>query len=140
LDQKNASLMTSVTSFADCPNLQCVGELRCASRDLADMLSAYRVGGTLALPNLVSGCLTDATICMLDWIAGRSQPSDNVAKHLLTGRRGEEAAYIYLRRYGYTMVARNFRSPNRRGEIDLIGWHNDILCFVEVKTRTSAMT
>jgi putative endonuclease len=35
------------------------------------------------------------------------------------------------------MVARNFRSPNRRGEIDLIGWHNDILCFVEVKTRTS---
>ena len=35
------------------------------------------------------------------------------------------------------MVARNFRSPNRRGEIDLIGWHNDILCFVEVKTRTT---
>jgi putative endonuclease len=35
------------------------------------------------------------------------------------------------------MVARNFRSPNRRGEIDLIGWCEDILCFVEVKTRTS---
>ena len=35
------------------------------------------------------------------------------------------------------MVARNFRSPNRRGEIDLIGWHNDVLCFVEVKTRTT---
>jgi Holliday junction resolvase-like predicted endonuclease len=30
------------------------------------------------------------------------------------------------------MVARNFRSPNRRGEIDLIGWYNDTLCFVEV--------
>ena len=30
-----------------------------------------------------------------------------------------------------------FRSPNRRGEIDLIGWHENILCFVEVKTRTT---
>jgi putative endonuclease len=35
------------------------------------------------------------------------------------------------------MVARNFRLPNGRGEIDLIGWHNDTLCFVEVKTRTT---
>lgn len=35
------------------------------------------------------------------------------------------------------MVARNFRSPRRRGEIDLIGWHRDVLCFVEVKTRTT---
>ena len=35
------------------------------------------------------------------------------------------------------MVARNFRSPNRRGEIDLIGWDKDVLCFIEVKTRTT---
>src|SRR3989441_12257219 len=35
------------------------------------------------------------------------------------------------------MVARNFRSPRRRGEIDLIGWDKDVLCFVEVKTRTT---
>ena len=35
------------------------------------------------------------------------------------------------------MVARNFRSARRRGEIDLIGWDGEILCFVEVKTRTS---
>jgi putative endonuclease len=35
------------------------------------------------------------------------------------------------------MVARNFRVPTRRGEIDLIGWDRDTLCFVEVKTRTS---
>jgi putative endonuclease len=34
-------------------------------------------------------------------------------------------------------VARNFRSPRCRGEIDLIGWEQDVLCFVEVKTRTS---
>ena len=54
-----------------------------------------------------------------------------------TGRRGEEDAYFYLRRLGYVMVARNFRAPNRRGEIDLIGWQQDTLCFVEVKTRTT---
>lgn len=35
------------------------------------------------------------------------------------------------------MVARNFRSSHRRGEIDLIGWEKDILCFIEVKTRTT---
>jgi putative endonuclease len=35
------------------------------------------------------------------------------------------------------MVARNFRSPRCRGEIDLIGWDGDVICFVEVKTRTS---
>lgn len=57
--------------------------------------------------------------------------------HLLTGRRGEEEAYFFLRRNGYTVVARNYRSPRRRGEIDLIGWESDTLCFVEVKTRTT---
>ena len=54
-----------------------------------------------------------------------------------TGRRGEEAAYFHLRKLGYTMVARNFRSPRCRGEIDLIGWDDDVLCFIEVKTRTT---
>ncbi len=57
--------------------------------------------------------------------------------HQRTGRRGEEEAYFYLRRLGYVMVARNFRSPRRRGEIDLIGWDKEVLCFIEVKTRTT---
>ena len=34
-------------------------------------------------------------------------------------------------------MARNYRSARRRGEIDLIGWDRDVLCFIEVKTRTS---
>jgi putative endonuclease len=59
------------------------------------------------------------------------------SEHVITGRRGEEEAYFYLRRQGYVMVARNYRSRRRRGEIDLIGWDEDVLCFVEVKTRTS---
>ncbi|MGA9798889.1 MAG: YraN family protein [Terriglobales bacterium] len=86
---------------------------------------------------MFSGRFTHSPIRILDWIAGRALPPENLAEHLRTGRRGEEDAYFYLRRQGYTMVARNFRSPNRRGEIDLIGWHEDTLCFVEVKTRTT---
>ncbi len=35
------------------------------------------------------------------------------------------------------MVARNFRSARCRGEIDLIGWDADVLCFIEVKTQNS---
>ena len=34
------------------------------------------------------------------------------------------------------MVARNFRTARHHGEIDLIGWDKDVLCFIEVKTRT----
>ena len=57
-------------------------------------------------------------------------------EHQIT-RRGERDAYFYLRRRGYVMVARNFRSPLRRGEVDLIAWDGDVLCFIEVKTRTT---
>jgi len=57
--------------------------------------------------------------------------------HLRVGARGEEEAFFYLRKIGYTIVARNYRSPKYRGETDLIGWDHDMLCFIEVKTRTS---
>ncbi len=62
---------------------------------------------------------------------------DRSAPHLATGRRGEELAYFYLRERGYTITARNWRSPRRKGEIDLIGWEDGELVFIEVKTRTT---
>jgi putative endonuclease len=69
-------------------------------------------------------------------VAGCDNPERQPA-HLITGRRGEDDAYFYLRRQGYVMVARNWRSPRHRGELDLVGWDGDVLCFIEVKTRTT---
>lgn len=55
-----------------------------------------------------------------------------------TGRWGEDMAHRYLRAYGCTVVARNYRPPSGSGEIDIVVWHGDTLAFVEVKTRSSA--
>ncbi len=86
---------------------------------------------------MFAGRLTKATVRALDWLAVRTLPPEDLPAHQLTGRRGEEDSYFYLRRRGYTIIARNYRSPNHRGELDLVGWDHDVLCFVEVKTRTA---
>jgi putative endonuclease len=86
---------------------------------------------------MFAGRLTQATVRALDWLAARTLPPEDLPAHQLTGRRGEEDAYFYLRRRGYTIIARNYRSPNHRGELDLVGWDGDVLCIVEVKTRTA---
>ena len=79
----------------------------------------------------------ERTIGWLDQQAMRKAlPAKNTA-HLTTGLRGEDAAYFHLRRLNYTVIARRWRSPKLRGDIDLIGWDGEWLCFVEVKTRSS---
>ncbi len=84
-----------------------------------------------------AGHLTQATLRALDWLAAKTLAPEDIPGHLRTGRRGEEDAYFYLRRRGYTIIARNYRSPHHRGELDLVGWERDVLCFIEVKTRTT---
>jgi putative endonuclease len=80
---------------------------------------------------------TRSVVLSLDWLGARVLPPDEKPAHQRVGVRGEEDAYFYLRGLGYVMVARNYRTARCRGEIDLIGWDQDVLCFVEVKTRTS---
>jgi putative endonuclease len=81
--------------------------------------------------------LTQTLIRPLDWFISKTSLDKQTPAHQRTGRRGEEEAYFHLRRRGYLMVARNFRTARHHGEIDLIGWDKDVLCFIEVKTRTT---
>ena len=81
--------------------------------------------------------LTHKTIHLLDRVLQHTAVWAQIPEHQRTGRWGEEEAYFYLRKLGYVIVARNYRSARRRGEIDLIGWERDVLCFIEVKTRST---
>jgi putative endonuclease len=86
---------------------------------------------------MIPAVFTRSIIRALDAVARRTLPPDDRPVHLRTGFRGEEEAYFYLRRLGYIIVARNFRTPRCRGEIDLIAWDGDVLVFIEIKTRTT---
>jgi putative endonuclease len=63
------------------------------------------------------------------------------------GAYGERLAIAYLKQQGYRIVVTNYRAPIGRsrsgrqitGEIDIIAYDaTGTLCFIEVKTRTSA--
>ena len=86
---------------------------------------------------MFAGRITELITAALENAARRLGRAGTERPHLRTGREGEQEAYFFLRRQGYTMVARNWRSPARKGEIDLIGWDEGVLCFIEVKTRGS---
>ncbi len=51
------------------------------------------------------------------------------------GNRGEKIAANFLRKRGYRIIEKNYRS--RLGEIDIVARENDSVVFVEVKTRRS---
>lgn len=56
-------------------------------------------------------------------------------RHLVIGKSGEDLAADLLRKNGYKILARNYKT--KLGEIDIIARDKDVLCFVEVKSRCS---
>src|SRR5580658_1567427 len=71
---------------------------------------------------------------MLDWLKDKLKdwlPSQSHQDNL--GQRGENLAARYLRDNGFKIIARNLTCE--LGEIDIIARHEDLLVFVEVKTR-----
>jgi putative endonuclease len=77
------------------------------------------------------------SLAWLDWLARRRGRTPALPSHLLIGLEGEDAAYFYLRRKGYIVVARRWTAGNLRGDVDLIAWDGPLLCIVEVKSRTA---
>ena len=51
-----------------------------------------------------------------------------------TGLSGETAVASLLKKQGFSILAQNYRQ--RCGEIDLIATKGEVVCFVEVKTRS----
>ncbi len=70
-----------------------------------------------------------------DWL--RARLDRRLPQHLRDARRGEDLAYDYLRRRGYTIVARNYRPRDGKQELDLVAWDKEQLAVIEVKTRAS---
>lgn len=57
-----------------------------------------------------------------------------MAEHNITGVKGEELALEYLLKKGYILVEKSWRFKHK--EVDIIMKDEDVLVFVEVKTRS----
>jgi putative endonuclease len=51
------------------------------------------------------------------------------------GKRGEIEAVKYLKKQGYKIIDKNYRA--QKNEADIIAYENNVLVFIEVKTRTN---
>ncbi|MBI5510135.1 MAG: YraN family protein [Deltaproteobacteria bacterium] len=60
---------------------------------------------------------------------GETRPESRRAR----GSAAEELAASYLEDRGYRLIARNFRTAS--GEVDLIAFDGEVLCFIEVRSR-----
>ena len=58
-----------------------------------------------------------------------------IRNNVSIGKDGEDIAAGFLKKNGYRILKRNYRT--KLGEIDIIAREKDTLCFVEVKARSS---
>ncbi len=56
-------------------------------------------------------------------------------KRQATGKLGEKIAAEFLKKNGYEILEKNYRCSD--GEIDIIAKYQNILVFIEVRTRSS---
>ncbi len=53
------------------------------------------------------------------------------------GNQGEDAVTKWIIERGFTILARNYQT--RMGEVDIIATKGEVVAFIEVKTRKSAL-
>ena len=58
-----------------------------------------------------------------------------MAKHNELGKEGENIARMYLMQNEYEIIENNY--TYKKGEIDIIAQKDDLIIFIEVKTRQS---
>jgi putative endonuclease len=92
----------------------------------------------------MNGLVLDAqrsTLLAMQSLGRRLSRRKPLPAHLLLGERGEFEALFHLRRLGYLVIERRWRSPDHNGDLDLVAWDpatpQPTLCFIEVKTRSA---
>ncbi|WP_304036626.1 YraN family protein [Mesonia mobilis] len=58
-----------------------------------------------------------------------------MAQHNELGKKGEQLAVDFLQQKGFTILERNYRF--QKAEVDIIVQKEDLICAVEVKTRST---
>jgi putative endonuclease len=86
---------------------------------------AHRIKRILRAPYVYFGAILDRWYEELPWRKG-----------IPAGRRGEQIAARHLKRWGYLILARNYRAAG--AEIDLVALEDSTLVFVEVKLRSGS--
>ncbi len=91
--------------------------------------SAKKTGWTLA-PSQLLWKLSDR--------ARQAKEARTLTPDAALGRHGEDLAHRYLQKAGYAVVTRNYRA-GADSEIDIVATKEDLVVFVEVKSRSSAL-
>jgi putative endonuclease len=81
--------------------------------------------------------MLDFTLNLLRKLAGIGKTANAGPQHLQTGLDGEEAAAEFIRKEGYQLLARRWGSTLQKGDLDIVAVKDDLICFIEVKTRTA---
>jgi putative endonuclease len=79
--------------------------------------------------------LMERSLALLEQVHDRLEPATRRTPEQQLGMDGERAAYFHLRRLDFIVVARRWTHATTDGDLDLIAWEGETLCFVEVKTR-----
>jgi putative endonuclease len=56
-------------------------------------------------------------------------------QNIYLGKSGEDTALNFLKENGYKILVKNYKT--KLGEVDIIAYDKNTLCFIEVKTRDS---